>query len=489
MSDLDPSLNSDSHQCLIIVREDFLELPLENSQVWLSNLYITLPGVEKNHSTLIGVHGGDMYLTDMAFVADGDKARAIDVKENRRVYVENSHFSRFSKDKDAVIRLEAGARATVSRSMFSENTVATGKPDAVAAGPVMGLYAGLDSDLSPASGSAAWFHDCRFGENISSVSGGVSVQNRNCRVYSNTNKPGVWDLDLRREVGAWHLQVDGGTSRDQLADVFREVESAGSGFLRPSDEVFVRIQEESAAFTGLPLSPSFTLPEGNEFITRDPYIDIVTVDPPPPPPPPPTTAIIVGLSLSGMLCVLAIACCVYFRKKRVKKRGSTGGTPSPYSGTGGTHVSTVTLNDTHGFTLAPMPPPGAGADRRQRMEYVQHQLDTLGNQQFLNGLVVEPGASNRMQGGQAVIQFVKDHRTGCHYAVKFFLSTNAFADERRLYTNPDSPLGKFLPALRNIVDGSAAEPLIVDGHGQLLPPCIVMEKGESLDVWMQRNRD
>eukprot|EP00892_Ulva_mutabilis_P004013 jgi/Ulvmu1/1984/UM012_0146.1 len=134
-----------------------------------------------------------------------------------------------------------------------------------------------------------------------------------------------------------------------------------------------------------------------------------------------------------------------------------------------------------------MPPPGAGADMRERIEYVQHQLDTFGDQQFLNGLVVEPGASNRMHGGQAVIQFVKDHRTGLHYAVKFFLSTTAFADECRLYTNPDSPLGPFLPALRNIVDGGPAAPLVVDGHGRLLPPCIVMEKGESLDVWMQRN--
>ena len=69
------------------MREDFLEVPTRNSQVWISNLYVTLPGVQKNHTTLIGVHGGDVYLTNMTFVADGNKARAIDVGESRRIYV------------------------------------------------------------------------------------------------------------------------------------------------------------------------------------------------------------------------------------------------------------------------------------------------------------------------------------------------------------------------------------------------------------------
>ena len=71
------------------VREDFLEVPAdhENLRLWISNLYVTVPRAEKNHTTLIGVHGGDVYLTDMTFVADGEKARAVDVKENSRVYV------------------------------------------------------------------------------------------------------------------------------------------------------------------------------------------------------------------------------------------------------------------------------------------------------------------------------------------------------------------------------------------------------------------
>ena len=85
--DLDPPRDSANRQCVITVREDFLELPLQGTALSISNLYVTLSGVEKNHTTLIGVHGGDLYVSDMSFVGDRDRARAIDVKENRRVYV------------------------------------------------------------------------------------------------------------------------------------------------------------------------------------------------------------------------------------------------------------------------------------------------------------------------------------------------------------------------------------------------------------------
>ena len=85
--DLDPPRNSANRQCVITVREDFLELPLQNTQAWISNLYVTLTDVVRNDSTLVGVHGGDLYMTDMTFVADGHMARAIEVKENRRVYI------------------------------------------------------------------------------------------------------------------------------------------------------------------------------------------------------------------------------------------------------------------------------------------------------------------------------------------------------------------------------------------------------------------
>eukprot|EP00892_Ulva_mutabilis_P000203 jgi/Ulvmu1/10183/UM006_0139.1 len=143
---------------------------------------------------------------------------------------------------------------------------------------------------------------------------------------------------------------------------------------------------------------------------------------------------------------------------------------------------------TRGSTIPARPPAAAGASRREQMEHLHYQLDTLAGTELLNGLVLEQGPSNRRDGGQAVIQFAKDQRSSLTYAVKLFLSRAAFTDECGLYTSHTSPLGLFLPALRNIADGSSTAPLVVDGHSNPMPPCIVMEKGESLDVWMQRNR-
>ena len=228
-----------------------------------------------------------------------------------------SHFSQFSKDKDGVLRLEPGARATISGSTFLNNEVATGKPNAVAAGPVMGLYAGLGS---ASQGAAAWFHDCEFGGSMSSVSGEVAVENRNCRVYSNTKLPRVWDLQLERELSAWPLaQPDGsesGAAGGQLQeDVFADVEAGpSSDFLRPSDDFIVRIMREEAISTKLPSANPSSLPAGTDFITRDPYAGISedegfwTSK---------NIGLIAGLGGGAVLLALAAllaAWCFYFRK-------------------------------------------------------------------------------------------------------------------------------------------------------------------------------
>lgn len=85
---LAPPVDVARRQCVVAVREDFLETTLSNTVLWLSNLYITLPGVEKNHTTLVSVReGADAYLTGMTFVADGEKARVIDVNEDSRLFV------------------------------------------------------------------------------------------------------------------------------------------------------------------------------------------------------------------------------------------------------------------------------------------------------------------------------------------------------------------------------------------------------------------
>lgn len=105
--------------------------------------------------------------------------------------------------------------------------------------------------------------------------------------------------------------------------------------------------------------------------------------------------------------------------------------------------------------------------------------------------------------GQAVIQFAKDSATEQPWAIKFFVCGRGFKDEAALYRDVDSPLGPFLPLVRNIIgdtdvgtgggtwDRPAAVTAdagrIADALGRPLPPCIVMERGESLDIWRMRN--
>jgi hypothetical protein len=71
--------------------------------------------------------------------------------------------------------------------------------------------------------------------------------------------------------------------------------------------------------------------------------------------------------------------------------------------------------------------------------------------------------------------------------VKFFLSNSAFLDEVKLYQDRDRPLGRFLPEVHRIINCPAEG--FTDAHGVPLPPCIVMEKGESLDHWAARGGD
>lgn len=68
------------------------------------------------------------------------------------------------------------------------------------------------------------------------------------------------------------------------------------------------------------------------------------------------------------------------------------------------------------------------------------------------------------------------------YAVKFFVSQKAFAEEGDFYKS--SPLGALLPkclALCGNEDGAES-----DAHSIPLPPFLIMEKGESLDEWSRR---
>ena len=60
--------------------------------------------------------------------------------------------------------------------------------------------------------------------------------------------------------------------------------------------------------------------------------------------------------------------------------------------------------------------------------------------------------------------------------------SGAFKRERDLYLDPTQPLGRFLPQLHNILEGEECG--LRDNRGGLMPPCIIMEKGEALDTWI-----
>jgi hypothetical protein len=84
-----------------------------------------------------------------------------------------------------------------------------------------------------------------------------------------------------------------------------------------------------------------------------------------------------------------------------------------------------------------------------------------------------------------VVQFAKHRLNDLEYAIKFYLSHSAFQDEANLFLNDENPLGQFLPEVRDIVSNENGR--FVDAFGAPMPPCISMEKGESLDMWSSRN--
>lgn len=93
--------------------------------------------------------------------------------------------------------------------------------------------------------------------------------------------------------------------------------------------------------------------------------------------------------------------------------------------------------------------------------------------------------SLRCHAGQAIVQIARHHINGQEYAIKFFLSRSVYAAEAALYQHT-SPLSPFLPQLRGLEDN--ANGTMADAHGDALPPCIIMEKGESLDIFCQRRK-
>eukprot|EP00892_Ulva_mutabilis_P004151 jgi/Ulvmu1/2107/UM125_0011.1 len=158
---------------------------------------------------------------------------------------------------------------------------------------------------------------------------------------------------------------------------------------------------------------------------------------------------------------------------------------------------------------------GVCPEEQQRREQRLHQqLNLFQRDDLFLGRFEVLGRRQRRRGGQAVVQFLMDVSDRCEYAAKFFLDHDAFHTEAALYgacspsvrsaafaqqaARPTPPYiadgvtvaeisdvaGRFLPQVEAVCGEGVSG--LVDPNGAPLPPCIVMEKGESLHDWSER---
>lgn len=126
----------------------------------------------------------------------------------------DSVFVRFHQDNGAVMRLEVGATATVVNTRFQYNFATSDD----LADPVAFLSCNKESDAA-----AIWFQNCLFQDQLGvreyfglqeslsnqGATGDVSVENSHCRVYSDTVRPTVWDVELGQSFTPWFLVSSG----------------------------------------------------------------------------------------------------------------------------------------------------------------------------------------------------------------------------------------------------------------------------------------
>jgi hypothetical protein len=86
--------------------------------------------------------------------------------------------------------------------------------------------------------------------------------------------------------------------------------------------------------------------------------------------------------------------------------------------------------------------------------------------------------------GQAIVQFACWRLDRLIYAIKFFVSRNAFRAELQLLGHP--ALSRLLPQIEDVCSNDDGR--LRDSRGCPLPPCIIMERIESLDRWCARAR-
>jgi hypothetical protein len=128
----------------------------------------------------------------------------------------------------------------------------------------------------------------------------------------------------------------------------------------------------------------------------------------------------------------------------------------------------------------------SSATDKDELQSLNEALDWLADTGtlFLNKYVVTHDF-NRCVGGQGLVQFVQLRGAREEFAIKFFILRYAFERERDLYKNPN--LRSMMPATREMVEN---EDLSVRVGRFVMPPCIVLESGESLQKWaMREDRD
>jgi hypothetical protein len=77
-------------QCVLSVREDFLEISGHSSRLLLSNVYIQLsesgPDRKRANSLLLRIAEGGMYVANVTLKGDGKSSRGVDVADGARFY-------------------------------------------------------------------------------------------------------------------------------------------------------------------------------------------------------------------------------------------------------------------------------------------------------------------------------------------------------------------------------------------------------------------
>ena len=72
---------------MISLRQDFLDVAVADSDVWLSGLYLHLRGLPRHQSAVVTARGRGLYLTNMTFAGDNQLERGLHVMERSKVLV------------------------------------------------------------------------------------------------------------------------------------------------------------------------------------------------------------------------------------------------------------------------------------------------------------------------------------------------------------------------------------------------------------------